>query len=323
MVKRALSLDGVIPDIIVTVSDIQPDVPTNKRLKADATLLLVASLWGLAFVAQRTAAESSGVFLFNGLRFLLGALVLLPFAWRDGSLRRVVSRGRPGLSGILIAGLLLFAAGTLQQMGIRYTTAGNAGFITGLYVVFIPVILALGGKQRLRPAIWAASLMAVAGLFLLSTGGQLRLALGDALVLASAVMFAFHVIWIGTMVQRVLVLPLAIGQYLLVGVLSLVIGAFTETSLSFVISNSWMAILYTGIFSIGLGYTLQAVGQRTAPPADAAILLSMEAPIAALFGWLLLDEQLIAIQLFGCGLMLAGTILAQFPLILKGIRRPA
>ncbi len=288
-----------------------PDVPINKRLKADATLLLVASFWGLAFVAQRTAAESSGVFLFNGLRFLLGVLFLLPFAWRNGSLRKAFNWRGSGLRGTLIAGLLLFAAGTLQQMGLRYTTAGNGGFITGLYVVFIPVILALGGKLRLRSAIWAASLLAVAGLFLLSTGGQLRLALGDALVLASAVMFAFHVIWIGTMVQRLPVLPLAIGQYLLVGLLSLVIGALTETSLSSVISNSWMSILYTGIFSIGLGYTLQAVGQRIAPPADAAILLSMEAPIAALFGWLLLNEQLHAMQLLGCALMLAGMLLAQ------------
>jgi drug/metabolite transporter (DMT)-like permease len=299
----------------VAVSTTLPDVPTNKRLKADATLLLVASFWGLAFVAQRTAAESSGVFLFNGMRFLLGMLCLLPFAWRDGSLSQASNWRGSGLRGTLVAGLLLFAAGTLQQMGLRYTTAGNAGFITGLYVVFIPVILALGGKKHLRPAIWAASLMAVAGLFLLSTGGRLRLALGDALVLASAVMFAFHVIWIGSMVQRMPVLPLAIGQYLLVGLLSLVIGSFTETGLGEVISNSWPSILYTGIFSIGLGYTLQAVGQRTAPPADAAILLSMEAPIAALFGWLLLNEQLTAIQLFGCGLMLAGMLLAQIETI--------
>lgn len=295
----------------MAVSGTQPDVSTNTRLKADATLLFVAALWGLAFVAQRTAAESSGVFLFNGLRFLLGVLFLLPFAWRDGSLRWVSNWWRPGLRGTLVAGLLLFAAGSLQQMGLRFTTAGNAGFITGLYVVFIPIFLALGGKQNLRPAIWGASLMAAAGLFLLSTGGQMRLALGDALELVGAVMFALHVIWIGRMVQRVQVLPLAIGQYLVVGLLSLAIGVFTETSLPSVVSNSWLAILYTGIFSIGLGYTFQAVGQRTAPPADAAILLSMEAPIAAIFGWLLLDERLIAIQLLGCGLLLAGMLLAQ------------
>ncbi|MGW8250466.1 MAG: DMT family transporter [Anaerolineales bacterium] len=288
-----------------------PTTAKGARLKADLILLLTATIWGAAFVAQRTAAESSGVFLFNGLRFLLGALVLLPLAWRDGSLRNPLNWRRRSLLSTLIAGLLLFTAGTLQQMGLQYTTAGNAGFITGLYVVFIPVILAVVGRQHLRASIWVASLMAAVGLFLLSTGGELKLSLGDALVLAGALFFALHVIWIGQAVQRVDILPLAIGQYLLVGVSSMVIGVFTETNLSGVIANAWIAILYTGIFSIGMGYTLQAVGQRTAPPADAAILLSMEAPIAALFGWLLLDERLTAIQLLGCGLMLAGMLLAQ------------
>jgi drug/metabolite transporter (DMT)-like permease len=285
------------------------------RLKADLTLLLTASIWGAAFVAQRSAAESSGVFLFNGLRFLLGAVVLLPLAWRGGSLRRRLNWRKPNLLSILVAGLLLFTAGTLQQMGLRYTTAGNAGFITGLYVVFIPIILATGGKQHLRPSIWVASLIAMIGLFLLSTGGQMRLSLGDSLVLAGAVFFAFHVIWIGQAVQRVDILPLAIGQYLIVGILSLVIGSFAETGLPEVIFNAWLAILYTGIFSIGMGYTLQAIGQRIAPPADAAILLSMEAPIAAFFGWLLLGEQLATIQFLGGGSMLAGMLLAQLPLI--------
>lgn len=302
------------------MQDTQSHPPTSARLKADLTLLLAASIWGAAFVAQRTAAESSGVFLFNGVRFLLGALVLLPFAWRGGSLRSPRNWNKRGLLSTLVAGLLLFAAGTLQQMGLRYTTAGNAGFITGLYVVFIPVILAVGGKQHLRPSIWVASLMAAAGLFLLSTGGQFRLSLGDALVLAGAAFFALHVIWIDQAVQRVDILPLAIGQYLLVAIFSLGIGAFTETGLSQVISNTWLAILYTGIFSIGMGYTLQAVGQRIAPPADAAILLSMEAPIAAFFGWLLLDERLAAIQLLGCGFMLAGMLLAQIPLIRKNAK---
>lgn len=288
-----------------------PAASGSARLKGDLILLLTATIWGAAFVAQRTAAESSGVFLFNGVRFLLGALVLLPLSWRNGSLRSPVNWSRQSLGNILVAGLLLFSAGTLQQMGLIYTTAGNAGFITGLYVVFIPIILAVVGRQHLRSSLWVAALLATAGLFLLSTGGQFRLSLGDALVLASAVFFALHVIWIGQAVRHVDILPLAIGQYLTVGVFSLLIGAFNETSLSSVISSAWIAILYTGIFSIGMGYTLQAVGQRTAPPADAAILLSMEAPIAALFGWLLLDERLAAIQLVGCGVMLAGMLLAQ------------
>ena len=285
-------------------------VPTG-RLRADLALLLAATIWGTAFVAQRVAAVSSGVFLFNGLRFLLGALVLLPFAWGRTRPRQPGSLYWRGLLSILAAGLLLFTAGTFQQMGLRYTTAGNAGFITGLYVVLIPIILAVGGKQRLRPAIWGASLLAALGLYLLSTGGRLRLALGDALELAGAVVFSFHVIWIGLVVRRANVLTLAIGQYLVCGLLSLGIGLFIERGLVGSVAIAWLAIVYTGIFSIGLGYTLQVAGQRLAPPADAAILLSMEAPFAALFGWLLLDESLSAIQLLGCGLMLGGMLLAQ------------
>jgi drug/metabolite transporter (DMT)-like permease len=285
------------------------------RLKADLTLLLAATIWGTAFVAQRTAAQSSGVFLFNGLRFLLGALVLLPFVLREQRSQPLHKISRRDQVGILVAGLLLFTAGSFQQMGLQYTTAGNAGFITGLYVVFIPIILAAGRRQHLGRYTWGASLLAALGLFLLSTSGQMRLAFGDALVLVSAVMFALHVIWIGHLVQRMDVLPLAAGQYLVTALVSLGIGALVESDLAAVITNAWLPILYTGIFSIGLGYTFQAIGQRLAPPADAAILLSMEAPIAAISGWLLLGESLAPIQLAGAGLMLAGMLLAQLPLI--------
>lgn len=295
----------------------QPLAQTRERLKADLLLLLTAGIWGTAFVAQRVAAVNTGVFLFNGFRFLLGALVLSPFILpKQNAAIQAMSQKR-ALPGILISGLLLFTAGTFQQMGLRYTTAGNAGFITGLYVVLIPIILAIAGKQRQRQAIWIAVLMAALGLFLLSTGGQIRLSLGDTLVLASAVMFSLHVIWIGRQVQRIPVLPLAVGQYLVTGILSLCLSLVVESNAAQSISIAWVAILYTGIFSIGIGYTFQAMGQRFAPPADAAILLSMEAPFAAIFGWLMLDERLTPIQLFGCGLMLAAMLLAQLSPLAK------
>ena len=168
------------------MSELSPSAQPEERLRADLLLLLTAVIWGTAFVAQRTAAQSTSVFLFNGMRFLLGALVLLPLAWRNGDITNPAILQRRSLLGILVAGLLIFTAGTFQQMGLRYTTAGNAGFISGLYVVLIPVILAISGKQRQRPAIWIAVLLATVGLFLLSTGGQLRLKLGDSLELAGA-----------------------------------------------------------------------------------------------------------------------------------------
>lgn len=282
-----------------------------KRWRADLLLLLTSIVWGSAFVAQRVAAGSTSVFLFNGLRFLLGALVLLPFALSQQPSNKRISARKP-FPPILLAGLLLFSASTLQQLGLRYTTAGNAGFISGLYVVFVPIFLALGGRRRLRLPVWLAALLAGLGLFLLSTSGQIRLARGDALELAGAILFTFHVIWIDRLAGKVKVLPLAIGQYLVTALLSLSIGLMLESGILQTIQAAWVPILYTGVFSIGLGYTLQVVGQQVAPPADASILLSMEAPFAAVFGWLLLGERLSVIQLVGCGFMLAGMLLAQF-----------
>jgi drug/metabolite transporter (DMT)-like permease len=281
-------------------------------MKADLILLTVAIVWGSAFVAQRVAAGQIGVFLFNGLRFLIGALILIPLAWRQSRTpgRRLDLSSQDVLS-IALVGMLLFIAAALQQLGLRFTTAGNAGFITGLYVVLVPLFLAFGWRQWPRPSIWPASLLAAAGLFLLSTGGRLALNPGDGFELAGAAVWALHVILIGRLVQRIEVLHLAIGQYLVCGLLSLGAGMVLENTTWTNLGAVWWTVVYTGIFSIGLGYTLQAVGQKAAPAADAAILLSMEAVFAALFGWLLLSEGLIPLQMLGSGLMLAGMVLAQ------------
>jgi drug/metabolite transporter (DMT)-like permease len=302
--------------------------PLPERLKADLTLLTVAVIWGSAFVAQRVAALQAGVYLFNGLRFLLGALVLLPFALRQGrgpapGAASNATSSRPGYAfsrerrsawgGVGLLGALLFGGAAFQQMGLRYTTAGNAGFITGLYVVLIPLILALGWRQPPRRASWGASFLAAGGLFLLSTRGRVSLNPGDILELAGAFLWAFHVITLDRLVRRLDVLRLAIGQYLVCAAINLGVGLFVEVEPALLsgLAAAWLAIAYTGVLSVGLGYTLQAVGQRTAPPADAAIILSMEAVFAALFGWLLLDEALNLPQLLGCALMLAAMLWAQ------------
>lgn len=290
-----------------------------ERFKADLTLLVVAVVWGSAFVAQRVAAENIGVFLFNGLRFLLGALILLPLTRRRGS--NPLAQGhlsRKQFLGIVLLGSLLFTAAAFQQFGLQFTTAGNAGFVTGLYVVLIPLVLALGWHQPSRPSIWLASFFAVIGLFLLSTGGRLFINSGDLLELAGAFVWAFHVIMIGKLVQYIDVPRLAVGQYLVCGVINLAVGLGFETNSLGSLTTVWWAVVYTGLFSIGLGYTLQAVAQKVAPPADAAIILSMEAVFAALFGWLLLGEMLTVLQLLGCGLILFGMLLAQAPVLAQG-----
>ena len=278
----------------------------TQRLRADLALLLVAIVWGSAFAAQRLAAGQISAFTFNGLRFLIGALVLLPLTWHHWE-----RLDRTGWIGVALVGSVLFAGAAFQQLGLRYTTAGNAGFVTGLYVVLIPVILALGWKKPPRRVIWPAALLAAAGIFLLSTGGNITLTLGDILELAGACMFALHVILIGILVRRMEILQLAVSQYLVCGLLSLLVGLSLGGSSISGLASVWWAIAYTGIFSVGLGYTLQARAQKEAPPADAAILLSLEAVFAVLFGWLLLDERLSAPQLLGCGLMLSAMILAQ------------
>jgi len=291
-----------------------PPAPARLRLKADLTLLLVAVIWGSAFVAQRVAALNMGVYLFNGLRFLLGALVLLPLALRS---HRTGVDIRSSLPGMLLAGLLLFGGSSLQQLGLRYTTAANAGFITGLYVVLVPILLALGWRQSPRRVVWLAAALSAAGLFLLSTGGSFSLKVGDAFELAGAFLWAFHVLCIGWLVQRVDVLHLSVVQCAVCGLLSLGMSLALESGSLSQVTGAWWTVLYTGLLSIGLAYTLQGVGQKVAPPADAAILLSLEAVFAALAGWAFLDERLSAVQLLGCALMLGGMLLAQVPQLFR------
>ncbi len=284
----------------------------RQRLRADLALFSVALIWGIAFVVQRIAAVQIGVFLFNGLRFLIGAMVLLPFYGKgigNDTFSPVIQRKY--ILGMVLVGLAVFAGSAFQQEGLRYTTAGNAGFITGLYVVFIPIIMAFVMRQRPQPVVWVAACLSVLGLFLLSAGGKMKLNPGDGLVLVGALFWALHVILVGRMVQRVRVVRLAIVQYLVCGLLSTLIGFITEVHTVSVLVHGWWLIAFSGVISVGVGYTLQATGQRVAPPADAAIILSMEAVFAALFGWWILGEYLTSFQLVGCGIILCGNLLAQ------------
>ena len=278
----------------------------GERIKADLVLLVVALTWGTVFVAQRVAAAQVGPFFYTGVRFLLGALTLLPFTWR-----RLRSLGRAGLWGGGLAGVILFAAAVLQQTGLRFTTAGKAGFITGLYVVLVPLFLALVWRQRAHWSVWCASLLAAAGLFLLSGLGRLTLAPGDAWELAGAVAWACHIIVIGRFAPRADVLQLALVQYIVCGLLSTLLALGLEHQTLEGLATAWWSVVYAGVVSVGFAFTLQVAGQRRAPAADAAVILSMESVFAAISGWLFLGETLTAHQLLGCALMLAAMLLAQ------------
>ncbi len=280
----------------------------RQRLTADGLLLLVAVIWGSAFVAQRLIAVSGlGFFLFNGLRFLVGTAVT--FLFLRGNLYGFT---RTELRGGALAGVIILSAATLQHAGMRWTTAGKAGFITGLYVVLIPLFLTIFWRRKLSTVTWMASGLAAAGLFLLSVQEDLTLAPGDGLEMIGAVMWTLHVILIGRLAPKCDALRLAIVQYATCGVLGTLIGLIFEGGTLGELPPAWLAILYTGGLSVGVGYTLQVMGQRHAPPADSAILLSLEAVFAALFGWWILGEALTPPQLLGCGLMMAGMLLAQW-----------
>lgn len=280
----------------------------------DTLLMITALIWGLAFVAQRVGMEHIGPFTYNGVRFLLGAGVLIPLAlWRSP-----MPRARwGGLSrSAVLAGLALFAAASLQQVGLVYTSAGNAGFITGLYVVLVPLI-GLGRRQRVGPERWLAVGLAVGGLYLLSVRQGLAINPGDLFVMGSAFFFALHVQLIDYMSRRNSALWLSLAQYVVVGAASLAIGLSVEPVSIEAFRGASTAIIYGGLGSISIAYTLQVIAQRKAAPSHAAIILSLEGTFAALGGWLILGEMLSSRALVGCALLLAGMLLSQF----AGFRR--
>jgi drug/metabolite transporter (DMT)-like permease len=286
----------------------------QKSILNDSLLMTTAAIWGFAFVAQRVGMDHIGPFTYNGIRFLLGGVVLVPVAFKLAP----PARGTviPTLQGSLLAGLALFAGASLQQVGLVYTTAGNAGFITGLYVVLVPVI-GIGRRQKTGAGRWSAVALAVIGLYLLSVTSEFTVNPGDLFVVASAFFFAVHVQLIDHLAPRHSALWLSLFQYIVVGVFSLAIGLFRESWSTPAVQSALPAILYGGLGSISVAYTLQVIAQRRAEPSHAAVILSLEGSFAALGGWLLLGEVLSLRGLLGCAFLLAGMVLSQF----AGFRR--
>lgn len=280
----------------------------RRALRADALLLLTAAIWGFAFVAQRAGMKHVGPFTFNGVRFALGSLTLLPMLWYRRTPLRTMATTLRGPA--LLAGLVLFLGASLQQVGIVYTTAGKAGFITGLYVVIVPLLARLWGRT-VGAGGWTGALLAAAGLYLLSVRGGFAIVLGDGLVLASAIFWAVHVLVLARWAPRTDPIVLALGQFALCSLLSLAVGLRFETTTLAGLLAAMVPIVYGGVASVGIGYTLQVVAQRDAQPTVAAIVLSLESVFAAIGGFLMLGEVLAPRGLVGCGLMLAGVVIAQ------------
>jgi drug/metabolite transporter (DMT)-like permease len=289
----------------------------SQTLRADGLLLITAVIWGFAFVAQRVGMEHVGPFGFNGVRFALGCLTLLPLLYRNGARgadRRPDRAGEPwwsfSLGGGLLAGLVLFAGASFQQVALVYTTAGNAGFITGLYVVLVPIIgIALG--HRTHAGTWTGVALAAVGLYLLSVVDRFTISPGDLLVLIGAFFWAAHVHLIGWLSPRRDPLKIAFLQYAACAALSLIVSAAVEQNTVGRYLSAAVPILYGGVLSVGVAYTLQVVAQKSAKPAHAAIILSLEAVFAAIGGWLILGETLTPRAFVGCVLMLFGMLTSQ------------
>lgn len=294
-------------------------------LKANLLLLLTAAIWGSAFVAQRAGMDHVGPFTFNGVRFALGGLSLLPLILVMPKPAPSAGKAAPRIlfTGGLLAGAALYFGASLQQVGLVHTTAGKAGFITGLYVVIVP-LMGLIWRQRPDLGTWTGAVLAALGMYFLSVTRQFTISMGDLLVLIGAFFWAGHVLLLGWLSPRVDTLRLAMVQFLVCSVLSLGTAFAVETVALSGILDAALPILYGGLGSVGIAYTLQVVAQKDAKPAHAAIILSMESPFAAVAGFFLLGEILTGRGLFGCALMLAGMLLAQlYPYLIRVAARRA
>jgi len=289
----------------------------TRALKANILLLTTAILWGFAFVAQRAGMKYVEPFVFNGVRFGLGSLSLIPLILsqrrqhRNGS---TPGSGKIFIPGGLLAGSVLFIGASLQQIGIVYTTAGKAGFITGLYVIIVP-ILGLLMRQRPGTGTWIGATLATVGLYLLSVTGKFTISRGDLLVLVSALFWAIHVQIIGWFSTKTNTIRLAFFQFAACSILSLITAAFTEVITVQRLLKAAVPISYGGFVSVGVAYTLQVVAQRYTHPSHAAIVFSLETVFAAVGGWLILGEKLPLRGFIGCALMFAGMILSQLNIL--------
>ncbi len=282
---------------------------TTRAFRSDGILLLTAAIWGVGFVAQRAGMQHMGPFFYTALRFTLGALVLAPlWSW---SLRRFSAfRVRTVLPPAVVAGIFLFLGVSVQQVGLVYTEAGKAGFITGLYVVIVPILSLFAGR-RSPVGSWIGAFFAAAGLYLLSIQGSFSMSRGDLLVLIGAFFWAVHVLILARFAPRLPFIPFAMSQYLVCAAGSLAVAVAVEPITFVQIADTAVPILYGGAVSVGIAYTLQIVGQRDAPPTHAAVILSLEGVFAALGGMALLGERLTIREGAGCVLMLAGMLVSR------------
>lgn len=289
----------------------------KSAVRGNLLLLLAAFIWGVAFVAQKEGGAEVGDLTFNGVRSFIGGTVLLiaiPILSKFGFVKLPVGKSawKTTLLGGVLCGVALFLATNLQQIGISYTTVGKSGFITALYIVLVP-ILGIFLRKRTTLFNWLGVVLSVCGLYLLCAQGERGIQIGDLLLLGCALMFSVQILLVDHFVTKTDGVCLSCIQFFTVGILNMpLMFAFEQPSLSAMAVN-WLPILYAGMLSSGVAYTLQIVAQKDTHPTTASLLMSFESVFAVLAGWVILQEDLSPTELLGCGLMFAAVILAQLP----------
>lgn len=289
-------------------------------LRQSLLLLLTATIWGVAFVSQSVGMDYVGPFTFNAVRSLIGAAVLVPCIFLLKKLQRKEGEAEVHkkedrkilLTGGICCGVILAVASSFQQFGLLYTTVGKAGFITAMYIILVP-LFGIFLKKKVGLRIGISVVIAVAGLYMLCMTESLRLEVGDILVMICAIVFSFHIMVIDHFSPLTDGVKMSCIQFLTCGILcSICMFLFEEPSFSMILA-AWKPVLYAGVMSCGVGYTLQIVGQKGMNPTVASLIMSLESVISVLAGFVLLGEVLSRRELIGCVLMFAAIILAQLP----------
>ena len=291
------------------------------QVRNSLLLLLAAIIWGVAFVAQSVGMEYVGPFTFNAVRSLIGGIVLIPCIFLLGKLNgegevKLLPEDKKErktlLTGGMLCGLFLCAASNMQQFGILYTTVGKAGFITACYIVLVPILGIFLGKKT-GAGIWFSVILAVIGLYLLCMTDSLSFGKGDLFVLGCAVLFAGHILVIDHFTELVDGVRMSCIQFLVSGLISAVLMFLFENPTMGAIWEAKLPILYAGIMSCGVAYTLQIVGQKDMNPTVASLILSLESCVSVLAGWMLLNQKLTLRELAGCAVMFGAILIAQMP----------
>ncbi|MCD8081974.1 MAG: DMT family transporter [Clostridiales bacterium] len=285
-------------------------------VRSSLLLVLTALIWGIAFVAQSEAMHDVGSFTFNGCRFVVGGMVLIPVILllrrRGGGARGRDGRRRmhTAVVGGICCGLCLCLASSLQQFGIAQTTVGKAGFITALYIVIVPLLEIFLGK-RIGRNVWISVLIAALGMYLLCIREGFSVGRGDLLVFFCAIVFSFHILVIDHFSPRADGLVISCVQFLTAGIISWILTGLFERPTVGAIAAATVPILYAGVVSCGVGYTLQVVAQKDVDPTIASLLMSLESVFSLLAGWVILGQRLSGRELGGCALVFAAIVLAQ------------